>query len=170
MWVNEATDGKSKSYFSGPFSSSNTDSKYLVHLCENSVQKDITGFVYFSQFFISMLLLESQNAFIGMQNLDEGADSTFQGLCAKIFQSCKEKCKHPQLSVSFPCSHQQVADNAHFIHISTFPSTLLQLRTFKVFYNKWNLTVLVYFSNNHKMFFFCKYNKCYPRAIWSNQY
>lgn len=46
-----------------------------------------------------MLLLESQNVFIGMQNLDEGADSTFQGLCAKVFQSCKEKCKQPQLRV-----------------------------------------------------------------------
>lgn len=105
--------------FSGPVSSSNTDSKYLVHLCETSVQKDTTGFVSFSQFFISMLLLESQNVFIGMQNLDEGADSTFQGLRAKVFQSCEEKCKQPQLSV---CHFPALTSKGQTTHIlSVFP-------------------------------------------------
>lgn len=117
---------------SGPVSSSNTNSKYLVHLCENSVQKDTTGFVYFSQFFILMLLLEGQNVLIGMQNLDEGADSTFQGPCAKIFQSCKEKCKQPQLGVCHFSAPTSKGQTTHILLIfPLFP--LLQLRTFKVF-------------------------------------
>lgn len=101
VWVNEATDGKSKSWFfwtcfKFQHWQASTWSTFVKILCKKIQQA-------FSQFFISLLLLEGQNVLIGMQNLDEGADSTFQGPCAKIFQSCKEKCKQPQLSVShFP--------------------------------------------------------------------
>lgn len=49
-----------------------------------------------------------------MQNLDEGADSAFQGLRAKIFQSCKEKCKQPQLSV---CHFPALTSKGQTTHI-----------------------------------------------------
>lgn len=120
---------------SGLVSSSNTDNKELVHLCETYVQKDdpdSTGFVYFSQgFFINMLFLETQNICIGMQNLDNEGVSTFKKLCANVFQRCNIMYKQPQY-ISFLLSHQEVADDAHFMCLFILLPIILRLRTFKI--------------------------------------
>lgn len=105
-------------------------------------------------FFINMLFLESQNIFIGTQNLDEAGVSTFKSLCAKIFQRCNIMYKQPQFRI-FPLllPYQQVADNAHFSHIFIVSTLFYFNLELSRFHNKWSLTVSVYFSNNHKTIF-----------------
>lgn len=103
------------------------------------VQKDdpdSTGFVYFSQIFYQYVILREPKYIHRNENLEEDGVSTFRSLCAKIFQRCNIMYivqTTPTQYRSLLHSHQQVADNAHFIHIFNFFSpVLLQLRTFKV--------------------------------------